>query len=41
MILCDNIVIQLSENPFFHGRSKHINVRFHFLEDLVNLIVFT
>jgi len=36
-ILCDNSsTIQLSKNPVFHGRSKHIAVRFHFLRDLVN-----
>ena len=36
-ILCDNnSTIQLSKNPIFHGRSKHIAVRFHFLRDLVN-----
>ena len=28
--------IQLSRNPIFHGKSKHIHVRFHFLRDLVN-----
>lgn len=37
VILCDNSsTIQLSKNPVFHGRSKHIAVRFHFLRDLVN-----
>ncbi|RDY10415.1 hypothetical protein CR513_05069, partial [Mucuna pruriens] len=37
VILCDNnSAIQLSRNPIFHGRSKHIAVRFHFLRDLVN-----
>lgn len=36
-IFCDNSsTIQLSKNPIFHGRSKHIGVRFHFLKDLVN-----
>lgn len=25
----------LSKNPVFHGRCKHIGVRFHFLKDLV------
>jgi len=36
-ILCDNnSTIQLSKNPVFHGRSKHIAMRFHFLRDLVN-----
>ncbi|KAL8166419.1 hypothetical protein V2J09_007918 [Rumex salicifolius] len=26
----------LSKNPVLHGKSKHIDVRFHFLRDLVN-----
>jgi hypothetical protein len=35
--LCDNTsTIKLSKNPVFHGRCKHIGVRFHFLRDLVN-----
>lgn len=30
-VLCDsNSAIQLSENPVFHGRSKHIDIRFLF-----------
>nr|GEV17079.1 putative RNA-directed DNA polymerase [Tanacetum cinerariifolium] len=37
VIKCDNTsAIQLSRNPVFHGRCKHIGVRFHFLRDLVN-----
>ncbi|CAL0335161.1 unnamed protein product [Lupinus luteus] len=33
----DNMsAINLSRNPVSHGRSKHIEVRFHFLRDLVN-----
>ena len=37
MINCDNTsAIQLSKNLVFHGRCKHIGVRFHFLRDLVN-----
>nr|KYP69898.1 Retrovirus-related Pol polyprotein from transposon TNT 1-94 [Cajanus cajan] len=36
LILCDNnSMIQLSKNPMFHGRSKHIDIKFHFLRDLV------
>ena len=36
-ILCDNsYAIQLSKNTVFHGRNKHIAMRFHFLRDLVN-----
>ena len=35
VIYCDNMsTIKLSKNPVLHGRSKHINVRFHFLRDL-------
>ncbi|GJY65031.1 retrovirus-related pol polyprotein from transposon TNT 1-94 [Tanacetum coccineum] len=36
VIWCDNMsTIQLSSNAVFHGRSKHIDIRFHFLRDLV------
>lgn len=34
-IHCDNSsTIKLSKNPVMHGRSKHIDVRFHFLRNL-------
>ena len=35
-IYCDNISsIVLSKNPVFHGRSKHIEIRYHFIRELV------
>ena len=34
-IMCDNSsTTKLSKYPVMHGRSKHIDVRFHFLRDL-------
>ena len=34
-IHCDSSsAIKLSKNPVMHGRTKHIDVRFHFLRDL-------
>ena len=36
MILVDNkSAIQLAKDPVHHGRSKHIDTRFHFLRDHV------
>ena len=36
MIYCDNqSCIKLSENPVFHDRSKHIEIRYHFIRDRV------
>ena len=36
VVHCDNWSgIRLSENPVFHDRSKHIDVRYHFLRDCV------
>ena len=34
--LCDNQSgIRLSENLVFHDRSKHIDIRYHFVQDMV------
>ena len=36
MVHCDNQSgIKLSKNPVFHDRSKHIDIRYHFLRDCV------
>ncbi|XP_071700678.1 secreted RxLR effector protein 161-like [Rutidosis leptorrhynchoides] len=36
-IMCDNSsTIKLSKNPVMHRRTKHIDVRFHYLRGLVN-----
>ena len=36
VILCDNQSgIRLSENLVFHDRSKHIDIRYHFIRDVV------
>ena len=35
-ILCDNkFAIALTKNPMFHGRSKHISIKFHYIRELV------
>ena len=37
VINCDNMsTIKLSRNPIMHNRSKHIDVRYYFLRDLVS-----
>ena len=37
MIYCDNqSCIKLSSNPMFHNRSKHIEISFHYIRDMVN-----
>ncbi|KAL0540040.1 hypothetical protein IC582_024268 [Cucumis melo] len=36
VLFCDNgFAIALSKNPIFHGRSKHIRIKYHFIRDLV------
>ena len=36
VILCDNQGgIRLSKNPMFHNRSKHVDIRYHFIWDMV------
>lgn len=36
VIFCDNQSgIHLSENPMFHDRSKHIDIKYHFIRDIV------
>ena len=35
-ILCDNqSCIKMIENPMFHDRLKHIEIRYHFIRDMV------
>lgn len=35
-IFCDNrAAISMARNPAFHSRTKHIDIRFHFIRDLV------
>ncbi|KAH7848490.1 hypothetical protein Vadar_003382 [Vaccinium darrowii] len=35
-LFCDNSsAISLTKNPVFHGKSKHIRIKFHFIRDLV------
>ncbi|CAL2255656.1 unnamed protein product [Prunus armeniaca] len=36
VVYCDNVsAIKISRNPVIHGRSKHIDIQFHFLHDLI------
>ena len=35
-IFCDNqSYVKLSENPVFHDRSKHIEIKYHYMRDMV------
>jgi hypothetical protein len=36
VIHCDNqSCVKLSENPVFHDRSKHVDMRYHYIRDMV------
>jgi hypothetical protein len=36
-ILCDNqSCIQMTENPVFHEKSKNIEIRYHYIPDMVH-----
>jgi hypothetical protein len=36
LIYCDNqSCLKLSENPFFHDKSKHIEIKYDFIRDMV------
>jgi aspartate carbamoyltransferase regulatory subunit len=36
IIHCDNqSCVKLSENPVFHDRSKHIEIKYHYIRDMV------
>lgn len=40
LIYCDNVsAIKLSKNLILHGKSKHIDVRLHFLRDLRKRVI--
>ena len=35
-ILCDNqSCIKMTENPVFNDKSKHIQIRYHYIQDMV------
>ena len=35
-IFCDNqSCVKLSKNPMFHDKSKHIEIKFHYIRDMV------
>ena len=34
-IMCDNSsAVSISKNPVFHGRTKHIKIKFHFIREV-------
>jgi hypothetical protein len=36
VIRCDNqSCIKMTENPVFHDKSKHIEIRYHYIRDMV------
>ena len=36
LILCDNqSCIKMIENPIFHDKSKHIEIQYHYIRDMV------
>ena len=36
-IHCDNhICVKLSENPSFHDKLKHIEIKYHYIRDMVH-----
>jgi hypothetical protein len=36
MILCDNqSCIKMTENPLFHDKTKHIQIRYRYIRDMV------
>jgi hypothetical protein len=36
MIFCDNqSCIKMTKNPMFHDKTKHIEIRYHYIHDMV------
>ena len=37
VLYCDNqSAVHLAKNPVFHSRTKHIQMRYHFIRELIN-----
>nr|GEX14635.1 retrovirus-related Pol polyprotein from transposon TNT 1-94 [Tanacetum cinerariifolium] len=37
VLYCDNqSAVRLAKNPVFHSRTKHIQMRYHFIRELIN-----